>query len=360
MKKYKILIADDEQVIRELLLKFLSKEGYEVEQAADGYDALDKIKKHNYDMLILDLKMPGINGMDVITKVNELNKDITIIVITGYATLETAKAAIKQGCFEYITKPFNMDDVLATIKRAFTTRQLAQDKNKLEEQLRIAERLASLAQMGAGVAHEVNTVLATVKLFLEMLKTRFSPEEKEVKNLGLILEEVERAEELIDRFLNFAKPSAAEFVKTDINQLIRKGLKLLESRFSQNDIEVFQQLYSPNVFIECDPIKMEEVFTNIFLNSIDAIVGSGKISVKTQVDDEKAEIEIRDTGIGISAIDIEKVYEPFFTTKASGTGLGLSIVHRIIEEHKGIIKITSEEKKGTCVRLELPITAKSE
>ena len=360
MKKYKILIADDEQVIRELLLKFLSKEGYEVEQAMDGYDALDKIKKHNYDMLILDLKMPGINGMEVITKLNELNKDISIIVITGYATLETAKNAIKQGCFEYITKPFNMDDVLATIKRAFTTRQLTQDKKRLEEQLKVTERLASLAEMGAGVAHEVNTVLATIKIFLEMLRAKFSPDQKESRNLELIMDEVEVAEKLIDRFINFTKPSAAEFIRTDINQVIRRGLQLFESRLSRNKIKVFQQLYSPNVFIECDPVKMEEVFTNIFLNSIDAMASGGELFVKTQVEGQNLQIEIRDTGIGIPAGNIEKVYNPFFTTKANGTGLGLSIVHRIIQEHKGIIKITSKEKKGTSVRLELPITAKTE
>jgi hypothetical protein len=358
MKKSKILIADDEQVIRELLLKFLSNEGYEVYQAIDGFDALDKIKNNDYGMAILDLKMPGINGMEIITKVKELNKDLAIIVITGYATLETAKAAIKLGCFEYITKPFNMDDVIATIKRAFNMRQLAEDKKRLEEQLEVSERLASLAEMGAGVAHEVNTVLATIKLFLELLRTKFSSQKKEGRNLELILGEVEHAEKIIARFLNFTKPSVAEFTRTDINRIIKKGLQLFETRLSQNKIEVFLQLSTPNVFVECDPIKMEEVFSNIFLNSIDAMDSGGKLFVRTEVEDEKILIEIRDTGAGIPAQNLEKIYDPFFTTKASGTGLGLSIVHRIIEEHQGIIKITSEENQGTCVKIELPVSVK--
>jgi len=358
MKNQKILIADDEETIRLLLTRFLSKEGYEVYQAIDGFDALDKIKNHYYDMAILDLKMPGINGMEVITKAKKINKDLAIIVITGYATLETAKAAIKQGCFEYITKPFDMEDVIAIVKRAFNLRQLAEEKKRLEEQLEVSGRLASLAEMGAGVAHEVNTVLATIKLFLELLRMRLSPQEKEGRNFELILSEVERAEKIIDRFLNFAKPSAVDFIKTDINQIIRKGLRLFESRLSQSKIEVLPQLYSPNVFVDCDPIKMEEVFSNIFLNSVDAMESGGKLSVKTELQDERVLIEIRDTGKGIPAQNLEKIYTPFFTTKANGTGLGLSIVHRIIEEHKGIIKITSEENQGTCVWMKLPVTTK--
>lgn len=165
-EKPKILVTDDEEVIRDLFNKFLSKEGYLVSTSADGLDALNKIKNNRYDMLILDLKIPALSGMEVLDKIKELNKELIIIVVTGYATIETAKEAIKKGCFDYITKPFNIEDVSIIIRRAFEVKKWMEEKKKLQEQLQVAQKLASLAQMGAGVVHETNTILTSIKLFL--------------------------------------------------------------------------------------------------------------------------------------------------------------------------------------------------
>jgi len=352
--KPSVLIADDEQVIRDLFQRFLDREGYATSTAIDGLDALQKIEKNNYDMLILDLKMPRMQGMELLDKIRKLNKDLIIIVITGYATVGTAKEAIKQGCFDYITKPFNIEEVAIIIKRAFDIHRWEQEKKKLQEQLQIAERLASLAQMGAGVAHEVNTVLTSVKLFLEMLKSKSPETQSEVKNIGLMLGEVKRAEKLIARFLNFTKPEKGEFLKIDINKLIKQNLQIFKYRFKKNNINALVEFKDEIIEVLCDPIQIEEVISNLISNSIDAMPEGGNLTIRSEVIGENAVITASDTGIGISQEDIKRVFDPFFTTKPHGTGLGLSIVHRIIEEHKGTIKITSEKGKGTGVRIELP------
>lgn len=355
MDKAKVLIADDEPVIRDLFVRVLSKQGYEVFTAGDGLEALNKIRKNNFDMLILDLRMPKVGGMELLRKAKELKKDLITIVITGYATLDTAKGAIKQGCFDYITKPFDIGKVNAIIKRAFEMRRFAEDKKKFEEQLQMAERLTLVARMGAGVAHEVNTVLTAVKLFLEMLNHKKLLQGREGENIRLILEEVTRAERLIIRFLAFTKPAEAEFIKTDINKVIRKSLQFLMYKFDRQKIEVIDELSENMTKALCDPAKMEEVFLNIFSNSIDAMPDGGHLIVKIESAESKVIVTVADTGVGIPLEDIFQVYTPFFTTKPQGTGLGLSIVHRIIDEHKGTISITSKKGKGTTVRIELPI-----
>ncbi len=358
MNRPKVLVADDEQVIRNLFERFLGKQGYSVSTAADGLSTLNEIEKNNYDMLILDLKMPKMEGIKALKAIRQLNKDLIIIIITGYATVDTAKEAIRQGCFDYITKPFNIKDVNIIIKRAFDMRRLVEEKRKLKEKLETAQRLASLAQMGAGVAHEVNTVLTSIKLFLEMLKPKLPELKKEGKDIDLILSEIERCEKLIVRFLSFAKPEKAEFFKTDINKIIKRSLRFFRYKLIKQKITVVTKQTKDMPAILCDPIQIEEVFLNIFSNSIDAMAGGGRLAVRSGVLGEKAVITIKDTGIGIPEEHMKKLYNPFFTTKPRGTGLGLSIVHRIISEHKGIVEIISEENKGTSVRIELPIRVK--
>jgi len=355
-EKYKILIADDERVVRDLFGRFLGAEGYEIFYAANGKEAVDRIKEDKLDLLILDLNMPVMSGMEVIAKVNEAKKDLIMIVVTGYATLDTAKEAIKQGCFDYITKPFDIDEVKAVIERAFRVRRLREENKRLEEQLRVSERLASLSVMGAGVAHEVNTILTSFKIFLEMLNEK-PANAKEAKKTKLMLDEIERGEKLIHRFLDFTKPPESEFSRTGINQVIRRSLALHEDRLKNENIKIELSLDESIPEIFCSADKMEEVFLNIFSNSIDAMAEGGRLTIKSEARSGKMIIGIQDTGTGISPENLKELYVPFFTTKARGTGLGLSIVHRIIEEHKGLIDITSREKQGTLARIELPIAA---
>ena len=120
-ERYRILVADDEQVVRDLFVRFLTREGYEVSAAFDGIDALDKIRRTPYNMLILDLRMPRMNGIELLDRVRDLDKSIIIIAITGFAATKVAKAAIRKGCFGCIAKPFNIENMRFVIRQAFET-----------------------------------------------------------------------------------------------------------------------------------------------------------------------------------------------------------------------------------------------
>ncbi len=354
-RKVKILIADDEEIIRELLCRVLSRQGYEVELAEDGASALEKIRNNNFDMVICDLKMPIMDGMTLIRNVKRIDDDILIMVITGYATVETAKDAIKCGCYDYITKPFDAEELGLIVKRALEGRRLAIEKQRLQENVSRAERLTSLGQMAASMAHEINTTLTSIKLFMEMLQPKIGHDKASLGNLLVILGEIERTENLIERFLNFAKPQEMRVKTVNINEIINKSLELLRYRFDRQNIQINKEFDISVPDILCDPSKMEIALLNIFMNSIEAMPEGGRLNIKTAVTQDELLIFISDNGNGISRDNLRRIFEPFFTTKPDGMGLGLSIVKRIIEECKGRIFITTEEDSGTDVKIELAI-----
>jgi len=354
MKKENVLVVDDEVVVQDLLTKILVKQGYEVSTADDGVEALDKIKQTDFDMVIMDLKMPRMGGMELLREIKKLKKECITVVVTGYATIDTVKEAIQQGCFDYITKPFNMEAVGIIVKRAFDMRRLELQRKRLQEQLEVAQRLSLMGELGAGVAHEVNTVLTSTKLFLEMINPQVSGTQ-EGKNIGVVLEEMTHAEKLIARFLSFTKPAEYEFAKVDINDVIRKNLKFLKFRLDKAHIKVKGKYGQriPKVF--CDAAQVGEAFLSILSNSIDAMPDGGRLLVKSALATDNVLITISDTGCGISPGNIAKIYNPFFTTKTQGTGLGLSIAHRVIDRHQGTISIDSEKGKGTTIQITLRV-----
>lgn len=353
-----ILVVDDEEVIRSLFERYLSALGYMITTAANGVDALGKLNEGQYDMLITDIKMPAMDGIELLKTMGPKREQLVTIVITGYGSIETTKEAMRYGSFDYLTKPIDLEVVRSVVERGLKLKQLSEEKKQLKEQLDRAARLASLAQMGAGVVHEVNTVLASAKLFLEVWKEKTSLT-SERKNCGLILEEIERAEEMIRRFLTFTKPSEAAYKPVNIAEVIQRTLRFLGHRFSKNNVRLFNEVYPTVPLVNADTVALEEVFLNIFTNSIDAMPHGGTITIRSQQGDTYITISCADTGIGVPADHIGKVFEPFYTTKTHGTGLGLSIAHRIIDEHKGSIKVESEVKKGTIVTLMFPLARKA-
>ncbi len=354
-KGKRILIADDEEVIRDVYVRTLASENYELSTCINGLEAIERIQKDNFDMLILDLKMPKMDGLAVLKEIKMMGKDLAVIIVTGYATITTVKETLKLGCFDYLVKPFNIEELKITIKRAFNLKMLRDKNLKLQAELQRSEKLASLAQMGAGVVHEVNTILTSIKLFLEMFGARKTNTPKDNENINLILEEINQAEKLTARFLNFTKSESSEHIKIDIRKIIRRSLEVFGPKFKKNDINVSTSFKNEVIEILGDPLEIEEVFLNLFTNSIEAMPKGGALAVSFEVKEKKAVLIISDTGIGISKEDITKVFNPFFTTKPRGSGLGLAIVYRIIEKHKGAISITSEKDKGANVCIELPV-----
>lgn len=232
---------------------------------------------------------------------------------------------------------------------------------KLEEQLTQSEKLSALGLLAAGVAHEVNTPLTGISSYTQMLQgqVRTNPETHEI--LEKIEQQTFRASKIINTLLDLSRQQPVAFAQIDLNALLRETLVLLRPHFKDLPIEVVQEFDLAGPFILGNEGKLQQVFTNLFLNAKDAMRDGGKMMVRTVVNGDHAVIDVMDTGLGIDEKTLKRIYEPFFTTKQGmkGTGLGLAISYTIIQEHKGTIEVFTEEGKGTQFQIKLPRVKKA-
>jgi PAS domain S-box-containing protein len=236
------------------------------------------------------------------------------------------------------------------------------ERIELESQLTQAEKLSSIGLLAAGVAHEVNTPLAVISSYAQMLSKQINGDAK----LGPLLEKITRqtfrASEIVNNLLNFSRTSATEFSAIDLNKIITETLTLLEHQLRTSQIKVQTDLYPGLPLIHGNSGKLQQVFLNLFLNAKDAMAGKGGTLSISTVNGDSVQVNISDSGAGIEPENINKIYDPFFTTKnvpregqSRGTGLGLSVTYGIIQEHAGKIRVDSQPGQGTRFQLEFPM-----
>ena len=210
------------------------------------------------------------------------------------------------------------------------------------------------------MAHEVNTPLAVISTYAQMLAKQVSGDDQKSKLLEKIAKQTFRASEIVNSLLNFSRTSSTDFVEVDLNRVIRETLTLIEHQLQKASVEV-----KPNLEASLPPVKgnagkLQQVFLNLFLNARDAMERGGILAVTTSADEGIARIEIADTGQGILPENLARIYDPFFTTKGTrkGTGLGLSVTYGIVREHGGTIEVESQPGAGTRFHVEFPLVRK--
>jgi len=230
---------------------------------------------------------------------------------------------------------------------------------RLEEQLQISDKMASIGLLAAGVAHEVNTPLTGISSYTQMLLDRADPEDPQTKLLEKIERQTFRAAKIVNGLLTLARggQSANERAPVDVNTVVNDVLSLLEHQFRTVNIQVRRDLCAVPPVVFGTEHKLQQVFLNLFINARDAMPRGGWLSVTTRAAGEWATVEVGDTGAGIPADHLSRIYDPFFTTKAlgQGTGLGLSITYGIVGEHDGSITCDSRPGEGTRFTLTLPL-----
>jgi len=233
---------------------------------------------------------------------------------------------------------------------------------RLEEQLQISEKMASIGLLAAGVAHEVNTPLTGISSFTQMLLEGADPEDPRTRLLEKIERQTFRAAKIVNGLLTLARPTAAsasERSAVDLNVVVNDVLSLLEHQFELHRVKVRRELSLSAVLVVGMEHKLQQVFLNLFLNAKDAMPRGGWLTIASRVEGDRAIVEVADTGSGIPSEYIARIYDPFFTTKAigQGTGLGLSISYGIVREHDGAIDCDSALGQGTRFTVTLPVVA---
>ena len=233
-------------------------------------------------------------------------------------------------------------------------------RERMEEQMSQTEKLTSLGLLAAGVAHEVNTPLAVISNYIQMLAKQMPEDDPRHSIIEKIVKQTFRASEIVNNLLNFSRTGAAELANIDVNRVVEETLSLVAHPLKTSQIQVVKNLGDALPSVRGSANKLQQVFLNLFLNARDAMPSGGMLEVKTAAHNGSVEIEIVDTGAGIPREHIHKIFDPFFTTKATGrgTGLGLSVSYGIIKEHAGKIDVRSTPGKGTSFHVEFPAVRK--
>jgi signal transduction histidine kinase len=235
-------------------------------------------------------------------------------------------------------------------------RHTAEEKEQLQEQLRHADRLATIGQLSAGVAHEINEPLGNILGFAQLIKKNDKMPDQIKNDVDKIEAASLHAREIIRKLMVFARQTSQKKTKISLNQVVDDGLYFLESRCAKADIELIREFEENLPDIEVDINQLHQVLINLVVNAIQAIPDRGRIVIKTSRDGTDVRLSVCDNGVGIETDIVEKIFDPFFTTKevGEGTGLGLAVVHGIITAHHGSIKVISEAGRGTCFEINLP------
>jgi two-component system NtrC family sensor kinase len=234
------------------------------------------------------------------------------------------------------------------------------ERVSLEEQIRQTEKLSSLGLLAAGVAHEVNTPLAVISNYAQMLTRQIGPDDPRQMLVDKIVKQTFRASEITSNLLNFSRAAGSTFADVDLNAVIRDTLALVRHPLSSSRVEVDLLLDSSLPAIFGNANRLQQVFLNLFLNARDAMPSGGRLTVVSSRSNSHVEVHVSDTGHGIRPEHVNRVFDPFFTTKipGQGTGLGLAVSYGIIREHGGKVELESHPGRGTSFRLEFPAPRK--
>ena len=364
-----ILLVDDDEYIRLGLNQMLGMEGYTVACAQDGTQGIERFHQESFDLVITDIKMPGMDGMGLLGLLHEQAPDLPVILITGHGELNTAIEALRAGAYDFITKPFQDEVVLASIHRAL-------EKTFLQKELLTAQKLAGIGTLAAGIAHELNTplnaIIGSTERLLKQLpaaapdpssqttNSAYGEHETMHKYLELIQRNGLRCARIVQALKTYARKDPLELQEWNLNDILTDSLVLIEQTLRVNLHITIETDLSPDLpRLRCDRNKLSQVFINLLSNSSDAMPFGGHIHLATRLsaDGQSLVATVSDEGCGIPTEVQARIFDPFFTTKpvGQGIGLGLSIVAGILHEHQGSIRVESQPDQGTTFTIELPL-----
>ena len=348
-----VLVVDDDENIRSALFTLLNRSGYRVTALGEGGEALEVFRSDPPNVVLTDLRMPGMDGLRFVEILLEEDPDTMVLVLTGHGTVEETVELMRRGVHNVLTKPLSVKEILFLVEKAVREQALRQRNRDLERRLEITERLAMIGKLAAGVAHELNSPLDGVIRFVKLNLDAFAPDSEAREFQEDALSGLKRMSSIVKDLLTFSRNIALEVEEEGLERILRDAVKQVSGTEREKEIEVVYELAIPDVRV---PRGMSQVFSNLVKNAFDAMGRTGTLSMRAGVRDGEVFVEIEDTGCGIRSDLQDRVFEPFFTTKdvGKGTGLGLSIVSRIMERFGGAVNLESREGEGTTITVYLP------
>lgn len=365
----RVFVVDDEPDILRFIWKCLAREGFNVETCADPLLAASVIECRDYDAILLDLKMPGMNGISLLKHIKEIQPQAEAILMTGYATVDTAVRSMKLGAFDYLAKPFDARELVGIVRRALQHHGNANDPNRFRDWDKMKEEFL------CNTSHELRTPLTSIKSASRMLIDSMSETGRKIpgvvpaKMLDIIDRNSDRMIRLIDDLLDVyrydKKKVNLDRIPISLNKLAAECVEDFTAPCQERGLTLAQDLQEGLPSVEADPLKIRQVLLNLVGNAMKFTPSGGKITIGTRgwsdgAQSSGAEIFVKDTGAGIPEDQQRKVFDKFYQADGSasrgkpGLGLGLALVKAIAEAHGGGIFLNSVPGRGSTFAIRLP------
>ena len=374
-EKSRILVIDDEIGICEGVKRALEPEGFQVAIALDGKSGLALVKENGFDLILLDVKMPEISGLDLISMIHKIDPEIICIIITGYATVEMAVTAIKQGAYDFLTKPFSVDILLLAVNQGLerrmlsleakrTARMKAEMQKLAEEKIHLEELDRAKKQFIRLVTHELQSPVAAVENYLKLILEGYVPAEDQKGILEKCISRTQEERKLIADLLELGHLEMIEsFQVSRINpgEILEQVIEELREVIDQKDLGLLVEVDKNIPEITAAPEQIKSVWSNLLSNAVKYTPDQGEITGGLQYKDGTLFGRVQDSGIGIAPEDQEKLFSEFFRAENAkqagvpGTGLGLVIVKRVVEELGGKITVESKLGSGATFQFRIPV-----
>jgi two-component system sensor histidine kinase/response regulator len=364
----KILVVDDEAGMREGCRRALSPAGYVVEAAADLASARDLIRKKAYDTYLLDVMLPDGSGLDLLREILEKDPSAVCIIITGFGSIEMAVEAVRQGAYNFLSKPFTSDELLMAVQQGLERHRLKAIEQAAEELTQAKQELERLdevkSQLMLKVAHELRAPVAAVQSYINLIVAGYVSQNEMKPTLKRVQERLQEMLDLIADLLELARLKqardlVAEAGPQDMAQILKEVCDLFREQ-AQEKRQSLQLDIMDHPVLAANRDHLKQIWTNLISNAIKYTPEGGRVAVTLQAGNDKVVGVVEDNGMGIAPEDMSNLFQEFFRTdeaKASGaigTGLGLSIVKQIVDAYGGEIKVTSRPGQGTRFTFVLP------
>jgi signal transduction histidine kinase len=365
----RILIVDDNRPLVENLAEILGEAGYAVACAGSCAEALP-LAGRGFDVALVDLKLPDGDGTALAPRLKDLSPTGEVVLLTGFATLESAVAAVRAGACAYLVKPCATQELLVTVEQAMRQVRLHGEKQALAHKAQMAEKLAAVGTMTAGLSHEIRNPLNAALLQLTVLERRVHRLAGDLQGpllepLLLVKDEIRRLDHILEDFLQFARPRVFVPRPVDLCLVVSRVLDLLGGEAERRAIRLEREFPAePGAMrVAGEEERLRQVLVNLTLNAVESTPDGGRVRVRCAVEapiralgerEAGLSVAIDDSGPGVPAALRDRIFEPFFTTKAKGSGLGLSIVHAIISQHGGTVAVEDAPGGGARFLVRLP------
>lgn len=366
-----VLLVDDEVDFLTSLGQRLELRGLPTLTATNGPDALTILDENPIDVVVLDVRMPGMDGIETLRRIKEGHPRVEVVMLTGHADLESALEGMRFGFFDYLTKPVQLPRLIEKIEEAHHRRcgeEIVDHEvftDKLQQHMIVADRLSSLGELAASIAHEINNPLAVITESAGWLRSRLEPGDMTREDLvaatdlalGKIEKAIDRAVRISHNFLRTARAPDAVDQEINLGDLAAevRDLTATSAEKATIDVEITSR-DGADLKIVSDPFQLRQVLLNLVTNAIQAVGSAGRVDITLSGTPNEVEMAVYDDGPGIPEEHMERIFEPFFTTKEAGkgTGLGLAVSRGIVEKLGGRIEVANRPDGGCCFRLILP------